>query len=104
MSLTESITSNFQWILSENGTEVRNLKRNYTFNALVSSGDFVATFVESDQQTELAIQLTSLSIDAPKTGELLEIENKRFIVQTVTTRVNSPLTKVTAYETKKNLR
>ena len=49
MSLTESITSNFQWILEENGTEVTNLKTNTIFKALVSSGDFVATFIESDQ-------------------------------------------------------
>lgn len=104
MSLAETISNNFQQILEENGTEVTNLKTNTIFKALVTSGDFIATFIESDQQTELSIQLTTFSVDAPKTGELLKIDQKRYIVQTVTTRTNSPLTKVTAYETKKNLR
>lgn len=49
MSLAETISNNFQQILEENGTEVTNLKTNTIFKALVTSGDFIATFIESDQ-------------------------------------------------------
>lgn len=101
MSLAEAIRNNFQQIIATNGTEVTNLKTNVTFTALVTSGDFIASFSESDQDTELAIQLTMFDDVAPKTGDKLLIGGKRYIVQTVQSRVNGVLSKVTVYETKK---
>lgn len=101
MSLAETIKSNYLHIISENGTEITNTKTNKTFTALVSSGDFTATFLESDQDTELYIQATMLAEHEPKTGDILLIHNKRYITQTVQSRVNGVISKATLYETKK---
>lgn len=101
MSLTDVIRGNFLQIISTNGTEVKNTKTNKVFIGLVTSGDFTATFLESDQDTEQSLQVTMLQEDEPKTGEILIIGGKRYIVQTVQSRVNGAISKVTVFETKK---
>lgn len=102
MSLTESIKNNFLHIIGENGTTITNTRTKQEFIALVTSGDFVATFLESDQQTELSLQITILKEFEPRTGDILLIENKKYIVQTIQSRVNSPIVKATLYETRKS--
>ena len=101
MSLNDTIRTTFYTILENNGTEVTNLKTNKKFIALVTSGDFIAQFTESDQDNELSIQLSMFEEDAPQTGEKLLIGGKKYIVQTVQSRVNGPITKVTVYATRK---
>ena len=101
MSLAETIRNNFLQIIAENGTQVTNTKTNKNFIGLVSSGDFSASFLESDQDTELSIQVTMLAEDEPKTGEILLIGGKKYITQTVQSRVNGVISKATLYETKK---
>jgi hypothetical protein len=101
MNLKDTIAYSFIQIITDNGTEVTNTKTNETFTALVSSGDFMADFTHGDQDTELNVQLTMLDIYAPNTGDILLIGDKRFITDTVQSRVNGILSKVTAYETKK---
>lgn len=101
MSLADTISDSFQQILTDNATTVTNTKTNKEFTGMVTSGDFVASFAESDQDTELSIQITTLKVNEPKTGDILLVENKRYITQTVQSRTNSPLVRITAYETKK---
>lgn len=101
MSLTQVIRDNFLQIISSNGTEVLNEKTNKSFVGLVTSGDFMSSFTEGDQDTELSLQITMLEEEAPKTGDILLIHNKRYITQTVQSRVNGPITKVTVFETRK---
>ena len=101
MSLADTISDSFIQILGDNPTTVTNTKTNTTFTGMVTSGDFVASFTESDQENELSIQITTLKVNEPKTGDILLVENKRYITQTVQSRTNSPLVRITAYQTKK---
>jgi hypothetical protein len=55
MSLTQVIRDNFLQIISSNGTEVLNEKTNKSFVGLVTSGDFMSSFTEGDQDTELSL-------------------------------------------------
>lgn len=101
MNLADTISNTFTYLVMENGTTVTNTKTNTTFTGIVTSGDFVAAFTESDQDTELSIQITTQRENTPNTGDVLLVEGKRYITQTVQTRTNSPLVRITAYLTKK---
>lgn len=102
MSLTDTISNSFTQILTDNGTTITNKKSGNTFIGLVTSGDFIAAFTESDQDNELSVQVTTTSDNSPNTGDILLIQGKSYITQTVQARVNSPLVRITAYLTKKN--
>lgn len=91
------ISNSFLQILAENGTEVMNTKTNKVFNALLTSGDFVADFTIGDQFTEESIQGTCYNEDCPKTGEVLLINGKKYLTQTVQSRTSGPISKFTAY-------
>lgn len=95
--LRETIKGQFATILAENGSEVENVNKSKKFNALISSGDFVAAFTLGDQDTELSIQGTTWNEDCPQTGDVLQIDGKKYITQTVQSRTNGPISKFTAY-------
>lgn len=96
-ALQEAILNSFMCVLQDNGTVVTNTKTGHTFTALVSSGDFMADFTISDQETEESIQATCFNGDCPKTGDILLIDSKQYITQTVQSRTNGPISKFTAY-------
>lgn len=104
MSLTEVISNSFQQILQTNTTTITNTKSGKTFEGMVTSGDFVAAFTESDQDTEYSIQITTMRDNKPNTGDILLIEGNKYITQTVQSRTNSPLVRITAYLTKKKVK
>lgn len=95
-NLQKAITESFSQILTDNSTEVKNTKSNKVFNALVTSADYMASFDMDDQDTTEAIQGTCFIEDAPKTGDILLINEKKYITQTVQSRVNGPIIKFTA--------
>ena len=100
MNINETIKSCFNIINADNGTEVYNKTQNKTFTGLVTSGDFMATFNEFDQDNELNFQVTVFNDDCPKTGDILIINDKKFIVQSIQSRINGVLSKITVYETR----
>lgn len=101
MSLAETIKSNFQQILNDNGTIVTNSRTEQDFTALISSGDFMADFTEGDQENSQYIQLTIFRENDIKTGDTLLINNNKYKVQSITDRISGVIKKLTAYRTRK---
>ena len=100
MNLNQTIKNCFQQINSDNGTVIYNATQNKNFTGLITSGDFISSFTEGDQDTELNFQITMFNDEAPKTGDKLIIDGKKYIVQTVQNRTNGVISKITVYETK----
>ena len=92
-NLSEVIAKTFQYKLDEYGVDVFNNKSNRTFKAIFSMTDLSAEFTLSEQEWEEQIQGVCFNDDAPKTGDVLTIEGKKFITQTVQSRINSPITR-----------
>lgn len=95
-NLSEIIARSFQYKLDEYGVEVINNKNKKTFKAIFSMADLSAEFTLSDQEWEEQIQGVCFNDDAPKTGDVLTIEGKKYITQTVQSRINSPITRLYA--------
>jgi hypothetical protein len=91
--LRETISNTFKYKLEEYGIDVLNNKNKKTFKAIFSMADLSAEFTLSDQEWEEEIQGVCFNDDAPKTGDVLTIEGKKYITQTVQSRINSPITR-----------
>lgn len=94
MNLKDIISSTFRIKLDEEGIEIIAEKSKRTFKALVTAGDLDAMFSIGDQALSESIQLTALREDAPSTGEILVIDNMRYVVQGVQKRPNGPVVRI----------
>lgn len=94
MNLKDIISSTFRIKLDEEGIEIIAEKSKRTFKALVTAGDLDAMFSIGDQALSESIQLTALREDAPSTGEILVIDNMRYMVQGVQKRPNGPVVRI----------
>lgn len=88
MTLRDTIASAFKSKIDECGIEVSNTKKGSSFMALFTAGDFMADFTLGDQDTEETIQGVTWCEDCPMTGDVLIIEGKCYIVQTIQSRPN----------------
>lgn len=93
MTISDTITASFRHKLDEGGIDIRNTKTDAIIRALVTSGDFIADFTLGDQDTEESIQGVTWKEDAPKTGDVLIIDGKRYIVNSITSRPNGIITR-----------
>lgn len=96
MNLSSVIRESFGQVLIHNQTEVKVYKTGRVFSALIVSAEFMADFTMGDQENTEAIQGTCYIQDAPKTGDILIIEGKKYMTQTIQSRVNGPIIKFTA--------
>lgn len=92
-NLPSVIASSVMGKLEEYGTTVENLSQKKTFQALISSSDLSSEFCISDQQLEEKIQGVIMNENAPKTGDVIKIGDKKFIIEAVQTRVQSPISR-----------
>lgn len=94
MNLRDIISATFRNQLEQNGIEIHAEKSKHDFKALVTAGDLSALFTIGDQDISESIQLTAFLEDAPVTGEILQIEDKRYTVQSVQKRPNGPIVRI----------
>lgn len=98
MSLNVAIEATFKRKLDEYGIEVTNQTQNKTFKAILSSYNVDTEFDINDQDLTQELVGVVLKENAPKTGDILLIESKKFIIKASETRPQSPLFRFTAKE------
>ena len=91
MTINQTIALNFATMLDMNGVDVRNIKRNKDFTAIISASDFGAGFTMGDQDISESIQGVTWVEDCPKTGDKLVIEGDMYIVNSIQKRPTSPI-------------
>lgn len=102
MSFNDTIAQQFASMVFRAGIQVKNLKTNKEFDAIVSASDFGAGFTMGDQDISEAIQGVTWVEDCPKTGDKLEVEGDIYIVNSIQKRPNSPIRRFYANLVKKS--
>lgn len=102
--MIDTIKVTFAQKLDEMGIEIENTKTKKVFKSLVSSGDFSATFLLTDQENEEQLQGVTWLEDLPKTGEILKIENNFYRVANTQKRIGSPIARFTANLTQRKIK
>ena len=98
MSLNAAIEATFKRKLEEYGIKVINQTQNKSFRAILSSYDINTEFDLDDQDLTQDLIGVVLKENAPKTGDILIVESKKFIIKASETRPHSPLFRFTAKE------
>ena len=94
--MIETIKATFTQKLDEMGIEVEEVKTKRTFKSLISSGDFSAQFLISDQENDETLQGVTWVEKSPKTSDILRIGEKFYRVNNVQKRMGSPIARFTA--------
>ena len=98
IGLPAAIITAFTQKLDEYGIEVENITQNKKIKAILSSYNLDSEFDYDDQNLTQELVGVVLKENAPKTGDILHIEDKKFIVKGSETRPHSPLFRFTAKE------
>ena len=98
IGLPTAITTAFTQKLEEYGIEVENITQNKKVKAILSSYNLESEFDYDDQNLTQELVGVVLKENAPKTGDILHIEDKKFIVKGSETRPHSPLFRFNAKE------
>lgn len=99
--LQETIRGSFDDILSTEGVKIQVIKAGTEFYALISSGEFMADFTWADQDVGESLQGVTWKENCPKTGDLLLIDEKKYIVNSTQKRSGSPISRFYCNLTKK---
>lgn len=93
MNPNPAIAATFRRQLADMGVPVR-FQDGSEIRALVTAGDCAATFGMGDQELTEPLSATCFRVDAPQTGEIVEIDGKRYAVQARTLRPTSPIARL----------
>ena len=77
--------------LNDDGVTVTNITKNNNFTALLSSSDLSASFMIEETGADEQVQGVILLENAPEHGDILLIENQKYIVQTVQKRITAKI-------------
>ena len=77
--------------LSEDGITVNNVTKNNNFTALLSSTDHSASFIMEETEATAELQGVTLLENAPEHGDILLIENQKYIVHSVQKRITAKI-------------
>lgn len=77
--------------LNEDGIHVTNTTRNNNFTALLSSSDLSASFILEETEATAELQGVTLLENAPEHGDILLIENQKYIVQGIQKRLTAKI-------------
>lgn len=94
--MIETIKATFTQKLEELGIEVEEVKSKRIFKCLLSSGDFSAQFLISDQENNETLQGVCWLEECPKTSDVLRIGEKFYRVYNIQKRIGSPIARFTA--------
>lgn len=92
--LSDTIKASFELLLTQNGTEVKNLTKSTTFSGLVTGDELGAVFNIGDQDLSSSCQVTTWLTNKPTTGDKMEVNKKTYTVKSLQDRVNSPLVRI----------
>ena len=75
--------------LQEDGISVTNVTKNNNFTALLSSSDHSASFMLDETEATEELQGVILLENAPEHGDILLIDNQKYIVQGIQKRLTA---------------
>ena len=77
--------------LNDDGITVTNSTKNNNFTALLSSTDHSASFIMEETEATAELQGVTLLENAPEHGDILLIENQKYIVHSVQKRITAKI-------------
>lgn len=91
MNINALVRYHVEQRLNEDGITVNNVTKNNNFKALLSSSDLSASFILEETEATEELQGVVLLENAPEHGDILLIENQKYIVHSVQKRITAKI-------------
>lgn len=89
MNINSLVRYHVEQRLNDDGIPVNNVTKNNNFTALLSSSDHSASFIMDETEATAELQGVTLLENAPEHGDILLIENQKYIVQGIQKRLTA---------------
>lgn len=91
MNMNALVRYHVEQRLNDDGVTVTNITKNNNFTALLSSSDLSASFMIEETGADEQVQGVILLENAPEHGDILLIENQKYIVKSVQKRITAKI-------------
>ena len=89
MNINSLVRYHVEQRLNDDGISVNNVTKNNNFTALLSASDHSASFMLEETEAPEELQGVILLENAPEHGDILLIDNQKYIVQGIQKRLTA---------------